>query len=246
MPSPSEGDADHPAAAEDGRIQTKEKQSKATTFAPSVLLFALYALTIMISFFAVSPAPFRAAGVTPLENQLLSPSAAPPASPSGASSPAIHESSPTETYIAGTADQPGSTLHTSSNGSAGQKGRAGELSSGFDWRRQRQGGGGSDGRQQRRAALAVVDPARDSPEKGFVTDAAARASGNGSAPALAAPPAPAPAPARLLSQLTPMLSRLTRMMSLLTRNCSALALAARIIGCAVAAAALESALLLLL
>jgi hypothetical protein len=36
-PSPSEGDADHPAAPEDGRIQTKENQSKATAFAPVVL-----------------------------------------------------------------------------------------------------------------------------------------------------------------------------------------------------------------
>jgi hypothetical protein len=202
MPSPSEGDADHPAAPEDGRIQTKEKHSKATTFAPSVLLFALYALTILILFFALSPAPFRAAGVTPLENQLLSPSAAPPASPSIASWPAIHESSPTETYIAGTADQPGSTLHTSSNGSAGQKGRAGEPSSGFDGLLRQQGEGGFDGRRQQRAALAVMDPARDSPEKGIATDAAARASGNDSAPALAEPLAHVRA--RLLSQLTRM------------------------------------------
>ena len=58
MPPPSEGDADHPAAPEDGRIQTKEKQSKAILVAPMVVFFASYVLIILILFFALSPAPF--------------------------------------------------------------------------------------------------------------------------------------------------------------------------------------------
>jgi hypothetical protein len=37
MPSPSEGDADHPAAPEDGRIQTEKKQSNPETFDPVIL-----------------------------------------------------------------------------------------------------------------------------------------------------------------------------------------------------------------
>jgi hypothetical protein len=59
MPSPSEGDADHPAAHEDGRIQTKERQSKAILVAPMVVFFASYVLIILILFFALSPAPFK-------------------------------------------------------------------------------------------------------------------------------------------------------------------------------------------
>jgi hypothetical protein len=118
MPLPSEGDADHdPAAHEDGRIQTKERQSKAILVAPMVLFFASYALIILILFFALSPAPF-------LEHERIN---------------------------------------------------------------------------------AVVGPARDSHEKGFATDAAARASGTGSALALAEPTEPlARVRARLLSLLTRM------------------------------------------
>ena len=117
MPSPSEGDADHPAAPEDGRIQTKEKQSKAILVAPMVVFFASYVLIILILFFALTPAPF-------LEHERIN---------------------------------------------------------------------------------AIVDPAHNSPEKGFAADSAAWTSGSGSALALAEPTEPlARVRARLLSLLTRM------------------------------------------
>jgi hypothetical protein len=202
MSAPSEPDSDHPVAPEDRPIQTKEKQSRAKTFAPVALFFASSALVL---FFALSPAPYSAARVTPLEHQQQpSPSAPPLASPAIASSPAIHESSPADIYTAGTADQPGSTPH--SYCSAGQRDQADERSPPLPpppiEATPALPPPPPPPAVEAAAALAVVDPARASPDKGTAAEAAARASGNGSALALAEPPARVRA--RLLSQLTRM------------------------------------------